>query len=328
MTARKRIILDTNLWSRIGEEGTAARFVAAMRDMAATFVLPPSMLLEVMQTPKADTRQRIVEAMWSAPGIRLRTEADLCANEFRAALQRKRPQWLRSIPNSVAVSGWRSFWTDRVWRLARHDSEKFHQHVLSRPSVAAVDDWYETQLRNKQSMSEDGFSADFIEFHLSCAPEQSSAVMGGWDGSRTEAWRVLIGEYYWHVLSRRHPQNETQREWFAAYLDIGRTISDASDFTKLWFGELAPHDVRRQWLRYAVGHTQLNRKVKKSNALDAQHSMYLPDADLFMSADQSFVSVVHDVRRQVPFTIADARLIRLANTWTDAVIDALDSWSP
>jgi hypothetical protein len=227
------------------------------------------MLIEVMQTPKTDTRQRIVEAMSSTRGIRLRTEADLCANEFRAALQRERPEWLRSIPDSAAVVGWRSFWTNQVWRAARDNSENFHQHVMSRPSLAAVDDWYEVQLRNKQSMSEDGFSGDFIDFYLSCSPEQSSAVMGGWDGSPTSAWRVLIGEYYWHVLSQRHSSNETQREWFAAYLDIGRAISDANDFTKLWFEELEPRDVRREWLRYAVGHTQLNRKVKESNALDA-----------------------------------------------------------
>jgi hypothetical protein len=54
--------------------------------------------------------------------------------------------------------------------------------------------------------------------------------------------------------------------------------------------------------------------------------MYLPDADLFMSADQSFVAVVQEARRQALFTFADARLIKLANTWTDSVIDALDSW--
>ena len=32
MAARKRVILDTNLWSRIGKEGTATRFVSALRD--------------------------------------------------------------------------------------------------------------------------------------------------------------------------------------------------------------------------------------------------------------------------------------------------------
>jgi hypothetical protein len=328
MAARKRVILDTNLWSRIGEEGTATTFTAALRDMGYTFVLPPSMLIEVMQTPKADTRRRIVEAMSSAQGIRLRTEADLCANEFRVAIQRKRPEWLRSIPDSAAVADWRSFWTNQVWRAAREDSEAFHQHVLSRPSVAAVDDWYETQLRNKHSMGEGGFSGDFIELYLRCAPEQSSGVMGGWDGSPTAAWRVLIGEYYWHVLSQRHSPNETQREWFAAYFDIGRATSDASDFTKLWFEELEPRDVRRQWLRYAVGHTQLNRKLKESNALDAQHSMYLFDADLFISADQSFGAVVQDVRLQAPFAFADPCLVKLTNSWTDSIIDALDSWSP
>lgn len=235
MAARRRVFLDTNLWSRIGEERTAIKFTAALRDMGCTSVSPPSMLIEVMQTPEADTRRHIVEAMSSAHGIRLRTEADLCANEFRAALQRKRPEWLRSIPDSAAVAGWRSFWTNQVWRAARKDSEKFHQHVLSRPSLAAVDDWYEMQLRNKKSMSEDGFSSNFIEFYLSCVPDQSSAVMGGWNGSPTAAGRVLIGEYYWHVLSQRHPQNDTQREWFAAYVDIGRAISVSQSFgSKSW----------------------------------------------------------------------------------------------
>ncbi|WP_133119165.1 hypothetical protein [Mycolicibacterium agri] len=140
-------MLDTNPWSRIGEERTAPTFVAALRDMGYTFVLPPSMLIEAMQTPNVDTRRHIVAAMSSGQGLRLRTEVDLCTNEFRTALQRKRPAWLRSIPNAAAVAGWRAFWTNQVWHYARDDSEQFHDHVMSRPSLVAVDDWYETQLR-------------------------------------------------------------------------------------------------------------------------------------------------------------------------------------
>ncbi|WP_155769400.1 hypothetical protein [Mycobacterium asiaticum] len=318
-------MLDTNLWSRIGEEGTATTFVAALRDMGYAFVLPPSMLLEVMQTPNADTRRQIVAAMSSAQGLRLRTEVDLCTNEFRTALQRKRPAWLRSIPDAAAVSGWRTHWTKQVWRDARNDSEKFHQDVVRRPSLAAVDDWYETQLKNKQRMREDGFSSDFIDLELRCTPDEANTVMPGWDGSSTAGWRVLIGEYYWYVLSQRHSSNETQRQWFAAYLDIDRIVSDADEFAQFFLAELEPHDIRREWLRYAVGHTQLERKVKKSNALDAQHSMYLVDADLFLSGDQAFVAVLRDVRRQAPFRIADPRRVELTNSWTDGIIAALAS---
>lgn len=324
MPTKKRVVLDTNLWSRIGEERTAPTFVAALRDMGYTFVLPPSMLIEVMQTPNADTRRHIVAAMSSAQGLRLRTEVDLCTNEFRTALQRHHPEWLRSIPDAAAIAGWRTYWTKQVWRDARDGSEQFHQNVLHRPSLAAVDDWYATQLRNKKSLIDDQFSGDFNDLELSCTPDEASAVMPGWDGSLTAGWRVLIGEYYWYVLSQRHSLNQTQREWFAAYLDIDRIFTEKRDFTGFFLAELKPHEIGREWLRYAVGHTQLERKVKKSNALDAQHSMYLVDADLFLSGDQSFVTVLQDVRRQAPFDIADPRRVELTNSWTDGIIAALD----
>jgi hypothetical protein len=317
----KRIILDTNLWSEIGKEDTGPEFASVLRDIGNTVVLPPSLLAEVMQTPEAGRRRR-VEAMWSTRGIRLRAEADLCTDELCAALQRGRPNWLRAKPDSAATERWRRLWTKRHWMSARYESEKFHQQMLTRPSAAAAAAWFEAQLSNRQSMMDAGVSGDFIDLHMRCSPEESIHLIGGWDGSRTAAWRVQIGDYYWQVLTRG-AANDTERQWLAAYLNIGSAIANASDYRQLWFEELQPADISRQWLRFAVGHTQLSRKVKKSNALDAQHSTYLVDADLFLSGDQAFVAALQEVRRQAPFAFAEPRLIKRGGSWADSIIAAL-----
>jgi hypothetical protein len=54
--------------------------------------------------------------------------------------------------------------------------------------------------------------------------------------------------------------------------------------------------------------------------------MFLVDADLFLSADRTFVDMLTEVRRQAPFTFAEPKRITASNSWTDNTIAVLDSW--
>lgn len=230
------------------------------------------------------------------------------------------------MPDTAAVESWRTFWTKRVWRAAREQSERFHELVIARPAIAAADDWFQTQLCNQEAMRTNNFGGDYMDVVLGCPPQNGGTVMGGWDGRDAAMWRVEIGDYYWHTISKPPSLVETQGEWFAAYIDLGRVRSDAANYRKLWLDELEPLDVRREWLRFAVGYAQLVRKVKRSNALDAQHTMYLVDADLFLSADSAFIEVLKDVRRQAPFAFAEPVRVTHGKSWTDSIVGVLERW--
>jgi hypothetical protein len=70
-----RVILDTVLWSRIADEGSAASLADALAIRGYTVVHPPSILLEIVQSPDAESRARSVDAMASVRGVHYWTKA-------------------------------------------------------------------------------------------------------------------------------------------------------------------------------------------------------------------------------------------------------------
>ena len=126
-----RIMLDTNLWSYLGDEGTARDFDREMAARRITVVVPPSTLVEIMRLPRSDVRQRIIDAVGKGPRTRLRTEADCESMELVEEIRRTRPDWLRQIPDAAKVASLRSWWTNRFWREALDDSQRMHEYETS-----------------------------------------------------------------------------------------------------------------------------------------------------------------------------------------------------
>jgi hypothetical protein len=85
-------------------------------------------------------------------------------------------------------------------------------------------------------------------------------------------------------------------------------------------------DVRPDWFRFAVRHTQVDVGVQDTNPRDKQDSAYLVDADLFLSADKRLIRVLTAVRVQAPFDVAAPRLVKpaWARSRVEAVIETLE----
>ncbi len=120
-------------------------------------------------------------------------------------------------------------------------------------------------------------------------------------------WQQLV-----EVVSRAPftAEDTTFADWVGAYVDLAAVRSDPIDFTRFWFEEVALAAVPRQWIRWAVDTVQTDRKVTGGNPADQQHSSYLLDCDVFLSADAAFVAVLQAVREDAPFSLAEPRLVR------------------
>ena len=70
-----RIMLDTNLWSSIGDEMATGSFDTLMKSRSLQVVVPPSTLTEVTRLPVPEARDRIIHALATGPRHRLPTEA-------------------------------------------------------------------------------------------------------------------------------------------------------------------------------------------------------------------------------------------------------------
>ncbi|MCS7482686.1 hypothetical protein ACFFQW_46305 [Umezawaea endophytica] len=309
-----KIILDTNIWSSIGDEGVVHEFNDLMRSCSLQVLMPPSTLVEVVRIPAAEVRQRIVHALVKGSKNRLPTEAESESNEVVDTIRKFRPQWMRRMPDTAKVASLNGFWTKRIWRAALEDSTPLYNYQLRHPG--AQDYMVSQQKAQRKTLLRDQFQVRPLTALLATAlPEAPESYIAGWSGSAVEPWRIESRDISWHELvdvagpAMVTKEDATVADWVGAYVDLSQLRSDRADFTRLWVEDAQIEFMRRQWTRWAVRTMQTDRKVTNGNPADEQHSSYLVDCDLFLSADASYIAVLNAVREDAPFPFVEARLV-------------------
>jgi len=307
------VILDTNLWSYIGDHGEGDALRLLLEQMRFTVLLPPSILLELLRNPHNDSRRRHIAALLAARGRRLASEAELCADDFVKMVRRRRPTWMRSIADMSTIDKYHRMWTRDVWKFAANSPDESHEWMVAGYDPAS--EILAGQKQNRQAMLADNFASDYIHLQRSGSPEAAHFHLPGWNGQTTDAWRFDIASRYWFDMttSRGRPgytgMVQTNRDWIGSRLDMRLATSDPADFTRLWFDEVDAEEVPRDWVRCALAYTQLTMKISHGNARDEQHSAYLTDADIFLTADKRFADALREVRRQAPFGLAETHVV-------------------
>lgn len=309
-----RIILDTNLWSSIGDEAVARSFDVMMKSRSAQVVVPPSILLEVFSLPVAEPRDRIIHALAKGPRQRLSTEAMSECAEFVAEVKRLRPAWMRTIPLTGKIWNLDNFWTNKVWKEALSDSQAHHEYQLRRQAERDV--LVTSQRKQRQEILKTNAQLRPLTALTATAdPEAQGRHPAGWAGEPVEAWRPANCILYWYQLSVIGGRAVLTREdttfldWVTPYVYLHALRSNEADFTHLWMYEIELSAVRRNWLRWAINIMQSDFRVTGGNPADEQHASYLLDCDLFLSADARFVSVLQAVREDAPFSFGEPRLV-------------------
>lgn len=315
MSTGGRVMLDTNLWSSIGDDHASQRFDVFVQARALEVLTPPSTLMEVCRHPVPEVRQRIISALARYPRGRLPTEAQLESAEVVAEARRSRPQWLRSMPDTAKVASLNAFWTKRVWRIAQQDAQGIHDYEATNAQPLIASEMLR-QKHNRTSLLRGKFNLRPLTALMEKAtPERAATRAPGWSGEPVEAWRTNSREIFWHALvstTDRSPftgEDRTFADWVGAYLDLPTIRSDPADFTRFWLEDVQIEAVRRQWVRWAVQMMQNDRKVTPGNPADRQHSSYLVDCDLFLSADAALISVLEIVGEDAPFPFAKPVLV-------------------
>ncbi|MBM0232484.1 hypothetical protein AB0B39_27635 [Micromonospora sp. NPDC049114] len=310
-----RVLLDTNIWSSLGDEGTSRPFRDFMQSRGLEVLVTPSTLVEVMDLPVPAPRQRIIEALITGSRRRLPTEAMSESAEVVAEIRRARPAWLRAMPDTATVASLNTFWTRTIWRQARETSERLHLWQQAQPPIAPH--IVRQQRRQRHDVLETRFSfRPLTAIKARLAPETPDHYRAGWiEGDEVDAWRAELRDLYWHqlvvvpgraVVTR---QDTTFADWVGAYVDLRRLGSSRADFTRFWLYDASAEAVPRNWIRWAVRHIQTTQKISGGNPADEQHSSYLVDADIFLSADSRYVSTLKIVRDDAPFAMAEPRLV-------------------
>jgi len=293
-----RLILDTNVWTYIGERRETRAFEQLEDELGLDVVIPPSILLEALRIPVDDVLARVAEAMTERRGARTHPlpEARLEADELISQARVLRPRWFRRFPAPGSVSSLEAFWTRRLWQEAARDPKRVAAR-LPKEMDQADDVILAIQNANKRVFLDASFhfEGDPPLFDLR---DQPTDVTLGWDGDRIEAWRFEGANVWWRGLvteprrARRVGGDTTYADWAGASLDLDMVGRNRPDFNRFWYYEVSADSMPRAWLRSMVHWVQLETKIGVGNPRDAQHAAYLLDADIFVTADRRFRRVL------------------------------------
>lgn len=309
-----RIALDTNLWSYLAVSGRVEELNSRAAAAGVRIVTPPSILLEALQTREVERRMAIVGALVSGRRIRPPSEAETMCREVVAEIRRLHPRWLLRMPDTAKVASLNSFWTRGIWRQAfeRARSLRANPSDLSMRSLVTSN-----QRTNMSNAKQEGFDIRDLNA-LQVVPTAGDVFGGrGWRDDRPVAmWRAECANLYRHQLlvvgSRAVVTGEdsTFADWVGAYVDLRKVKEDLDDFLAMWLYQVEATAMLRNWVGWAIVWAQMQRKVELSGATDAQHSAYLCDCDLFLTADKRFAHALNVVAEQAPAPIAATRLVR------------------
>lgn len=313
-----RVIFDTNIWSEIGRRDSRQLIERLSDDRGWTILTPPAVLLEVLRTTDDVALRSIIEALSSKQWVRLKTEADQESQEFVAEARRLRPNWVRDLPQPGKLAHYRNYWQKTVWRQARSDpiAARAATHVVHDPANQLA---YEVHKYNRDARLATGQDVSDLR-SIRVEPEDWSATdrVAGWTkGQRIEWWRVQARDTFWRELRsastvRMSGRNSTYTDWTEPYLRVSSVLRNAEDFTRFWFDEVDEVSAIRSWLRWAVQTAQMMGQVTPSSPRDEQLAAYLPDCDIFVSADRRLTRALAIVDRssliQLPKVITLPRL--------------------
>ena len=325
-----RVILDTNVWSYIGQRAETAAFDQLERDRGIEVVLAPSLLLEICSDRDAERRRSGVEAMTSRSRTTLRSEAQSSVEEIVEATRELRPDWLRSMPKLEVVRQHEDYWRRTIWRQARFDPGLIHD------AIQRVDQGEADQLLRQQQFNKDQLVLNETPIPMphslvgGFGPDAPDRETAGWRGDQVELWRLETAYLYRHqvlgraVRTNHEPAGSTLAEWADAWLKLDAIRRDVGSFNEFWYYEVDVTAFPRNWLSWALYWIQLRSKLLRSNGADVQHAAYLVDADLFLSADRRFIRGLSELRESSPVRFAEPRLIPGEGSIVEAIESALE----
>jgi predicted nucleic acid-binding protein len=310
-----RLLLDTNIWSRLVERGESEEFYQRMRQRRDIDILvAPATLLELQRDLDFERRRRAEMLVCEAKWTRLPTESRTAAEEVVAEVKRLRPEWIGDGPMG-AYRRHAKFWATKIWDSSRRGHFDPRHPVRLRPErdeklIFETQKFTQEQMRAaKFNIDTHGLASRLRESRATYDPEDPHWESLGWESSDgVETWR-LENAGVWTTTLRR-PKDEPFKssiDWMEPFLNIESMAADPKSMGHMWLYEVDRANVPVNWLRWAVRFAQTAAKLEPSGARDEQLAAYIPHADLFITNDRRFSRILEAVVEAAPTAVAAVR---------------------
>lgn len=313
-----RVLLDTNIWRYIADEAAFSDLLKVARDNQVHIQVAPSVLYEALASGDRDLRRRLVFVLTDPHWKRLMPEAYTESQELLDEIRRLRPNWIRMDPDHTLYRRLRFDWTrskGSCWDRARHEPD------LAAEAIAAHNGDTLIRARTAAKLNRDTHRS----FHFNMQSIQNARVeptcpIPGWHGDRIEFWRGTGCSSTIRALRMRgHPYVD----WLSGEVNIALILRDAESWTQFWFYDVRPDLMSRFWIRGTFEYLQSFRKITDGSPGDVQLATYLPESDLFLTADKAFVEIAECCRQSAPFHMAHTHLIPGGRKGVDCLLSRL-----
>ena len=308
-----RVLLDTNVWSRIADYGYGRRLATELKSSDARLVVAPAILTEASANPDVASRNAILrliaDSRWRRG--RLPPEVSQTSAELVAAIRRYRPKWIRE--NGRDDTGqWMRLWTRDVYDEADRDPGRYAAAATRVNRLSDAPKAVEANQKfNRDGARESGLLSAFPDIVFRALPDQTLPKWWA-DRQSVPAWSTQSADCWWNGLYERlaPPRRSSFRDWTEHCLNLRAIRGDQQGFYSMWWDEVSPADMPRNWITWAVGFLQLGRSLSLSNAVDQQIATYLFDADIFVTGDSRFADVLEQVAPVAPAPMAGVRRVQ------------------
>ena len=294
-----KLLLDTNIWSYVADANAVPDLLKASKNVE--FLVAPAMVSEARAFPDPGLRKRLLEVMTHSRWKRLMPETYLEAEEIKSALLSVRPRWAAIGASDRDFKRGRYEFLRRsggFWDKARDDAplpvtneslREASENALARQEVRDIRDKFKNGVHQDRTKHLQHVTIDAGRFIL---------------GTQTvDYWRLATA---FHLKSELRIYAAPYREWLDYAVDVNAMLADEEQFDAVWFCELQPQQLKRQWLRASMEYLQRWHKPSDGSPADSQLASHLLDADYFVTADKNFAKCIEKIHLEAPFATAKA----------------------
>ena len=307
---------DNNIWRYIVESDATELVRLEARRQSVDIVACPAIVFEAMRGRNEELRDRLVETMTRGSWLRLMPEAYKEAEQVRQEVSRLHPEWLNSRPERSLWYQLKADWESGWWRRARNDTRNEAKRIIE------LDGNQITQARAesiglRQHALELGTKFEKLSMEVKINFIQPIA---GWDGEPFDAWRLGGLRRWFNALS--HPDS-TDGQWLSPWVASDSIQRRDDRWISMWTREVEANRLPLEWLRWAFEHVQATRAGNDGTPVDNQIATYLPECDIFITADKVFADCVEKVRPHAPIPLGRGVRVPGGHEAVEALIETI-----
>ena len=319
-TKAKRYLLDSNVWRYVvdsGEENTLIKFAKSENLLIQ---ITPATVNEALRLGDRRLMNKIVRLQTKPCFDRLWAEVLVNSLDVINEIKRLHPEWIRSKQDHLSFKKWVNFWDKNWWARVRKSpiSEAKHLNQIEGKLLENVREQAEA---NRSEMRRSPWSHNNLPMNTWQA--EVPKPYPGWDKKTlVDFWRIksLISVTNTILSSKNgmYPILDTA-------IDFSTGLVTSKQWEMFWLYEILEENMPRFWLDWSHGFASAFRKTTPGTPGDTQLFNYLPDTDVFVSADKGILSILNEVRAYSPVPLPRAFRIAGGKSGVDALFKDLSA---